>query len=59
MMPFQRVPGTDKLISAETVSVPQMVSSDGKTLKPAIYDAVAPRVGERLVHNTMRFLTKG
>lgn len=60
MIPFQRVPGKKPgergyLQAASTVSLPQMVSSDGKNLKPEIANVVWPKLDDRLQYHMQRF----
>lgn len=60
-IPFQRSPGHPKgfaTVAAHTVSLPQMVSHDGRTLKPEIAKEVWPKLEEKLAYNSKRFLGK-
>ena len=51
-IPFQRKSTNRKDIQAiKTVSLPQMVSSDGTTLKPEIANEVWPKLDKRLDHH--------
>lgn len=49
VLPFQRKPD-NKITSATTTSLPQMVSYDKVTLKPYIADAIRPDMEKRLNH---------
>lgn len=56
VLPFQRKTGDpdNKIVTSKHISMPQMVSHDGVTLKPQIADAIRPRMQERLEHHTDR-----
>lgn len=61
MIPFQRSPGHPKgfkTVAAHTVSLPQMISHDGHTLKPEIAAVVWARLDEKLQTNAQRFMRK-
>ena len=60
-IPFQRSPGHPKgfaTVAAHTVSIAQMVSHDGKTLKPEIAKEVWPKLEKELYRQSARFMGK-
>lgn len=59
-LPFQRSPGHPKnwkTVTAYTLSMPQMISHDGVTLKPEIAEEVWPKMEKRFKQNVKRFMT--
>lgn len=59
VLPFQRSPGHPKgfaMVTKKVVSMPQMVSHDGKTLKEEIAKEVWPKLEKRFDHHLERFL---
>ena len=60
-IPFQRSPGHPKgfeTVAAHTVSLPQMMSHDGRTLKPEIGKVVWKKLEDKLNQNAERFIGK-
>ena len=58
-IPFQREsPNRKDIHPVKTVSLPQMVSHDGHTLKPEIAAAVWPKLEKRLDHYVERHMKK-
>ena len=61
VIPFQRSPGHKKgfeTVAAHTVSLPQMISHDGHTLKPEIAKEIEPKM-EKVLHDKIEsFINK-
>lgn len=58
-IPFQRSPGDQKgfkMVSAKTISLPQMVSDDKEHMKPEIVAGVLPDMEKRFNHYLNRYL---
>lgn len=56
MIPFQRIPGTDKLEAIRSVSLPQMVDND--TVQENISQAIDEKLGKRFDHYAKMYLGK-